>query len=181
MAQDTAAPAKAPFLPGSILWQRKGPLPVWAWALVGLALVFVIMWWRRNRAEPQGGQGYYRDELPGDQGAPPIFVMPPSIPPNVTVPITVQPPATVPPAPPGGGAGPPTVLPSTAVAPAGKNLYEWIDELNTANPGLAFNFGKLDLYNPNWRNTSGLYWESTPGNPNAKTPKLKSSRSFRIR
>jgi hypothetical protein len=177
-AQQTKAPAgKAPFLQGSVIWQKKGPLPVWAWAIIGLALVFIIMWWRRNQ-QASTDPGFYRDELPGDQGAPPIFIVPQA--PVSPVTILPAPPATVPTAPPGGGSAPPMALPTQLTAPANKNLYEWIDEVNRANPGLEFNFGKLDLYNPGWRN-SGLVWSPTPGNPSAKTPTLTAPRSFRVR
>lgn len=98
-----------PFAKGSIIWEKKGPLPVWGWALIGLALVLLVVWWRRDKAEATANQvaTNYTDELPGDQSAPAIFILPPeaarrSPTPN-DMPRWRRPPATVPEAPPGSG------------------------------------------------------------------------------
>lgn len=110
----TSAPAttaQGPFLKGSILWQKKGPLPVWAWALIGLGVVLAISMWRRNSAASTATEAATgSDELPGDQTAPPVFVVPQAATPAVNV--TVEtPPATVPTAPPGGGRDAPPGVP----------------------------------------------------------------------
>jgi hypothetical protein len=105
--QTPPAQTTAPFAPGSIIWQRKGPLPVWAWALLLLGAVLAWSMWRKNRSAADAtaiatGDG---TPLPGDQTPPPVFVVPQAATPavNVTVPIT-----TVPTAPPAAGAPPPT-------------------------------------------------------------------------
>jgi hypothetical protein len=112
MAAEVAAPAESqPFLRGSIIWQKKGGLPVWAWGGLVLLVALVFVWWRgrgdQTQAQAdQAATGY--DNLPGDQSAPPVFVVPQAPNPIITTPITV----TVPAAPPGGGRdGPPQVPP----------------------------------------------------------------------
>jgi hypothetical protein len=134
-----------PFLKDSIIWERKGPLPVWAWALMLLLVVLVYSWWRRNRAAATATEQTtgYVDELPGGQTAPPIFIVPPANPPpvNVTTPVTV----TVPPAPPGGGAPPPPMPPPTPNNP------------KPAAPGLFVTVAKWTRTNPPWNSTiSGI-------------------------
>lgn len=181
--------APAPAKPGgkfafnkAMLTERKGPLPVWAWLAIGVAVLLVVAWWRRNQraAADEAAVGYPRDELPGDQGAPPIFVVPPA----ATPPVNVNVPVTVPTAPPGAGAPPPggtpAQLPTTAEAAADEDLYAWVVRLNEKHPGLNLDFGKLDLFNPGWRDKFGLYWVPVPG-ANYKIPKLRSAKTFRIR
>jgi hypothetical protein len=93
--QQPATTSQGPFLKGSILWQKKGPLPVWAWLGIGLLLVVVFMVWRRNRAAGEATEaatGY--EQLPGDQTAPPVFVMPQPPNPIVTVTVPTAPPGT---------------------------------------------------------------------------------------
>jgi len=123
----TAPPARtsAPFAKGSIIWEKKGPLPVWAWAGLLLGLVLIVVMWRRNKTQAEantaatGGADY--GILPGTQGAPAIFVVPqvggttipsdhqprtPSprdMPRRRRHPGPVPPDTTTPPAPPGGG------------------------------------------------------------------------------
>jgi hypothetical protein len=106
MAQPTATQTSGqPFAKGSIIWRKYGPLPVWAWALIVLGVVLAWSVWRRNKAADENTEAElaYVDELPGDQTAGPIFIVPqlpaPNVGPiNVTAPIS-----TVPTAPPGGG------------------------------------------------------------------------------
>lgn len=90
----------------ALLMRRKGPLPLWAWIGGLLVTVLAIMYWR-NRKNAQTADANAVDVAPGDQSAPPIFVVPQQPAPTVTVPITVQPPGpptgTVPTAPPGAG------------------------------------------------------------------------------
>lgn len=175
----TAAATKEPFLKGSVLWQKKGPLPVWAWAIIGLAVLFVIMWWRRNKAAAASAEVATGQEnpLPGNQGAPPIFIMPQGPAPSVTVPITVTPPAgrvpavpripseTVPTAPPGGGASNPRVpplaqAPEFASVPIESNLYEWIKGLNNDYPALGLTLERLRVFNPDV-DTKYIRWRDT--------------------
>ena len=94
-----APPAKGPFLKNSIIWEKKGPLPVWAWALIVLGLVLAVTMWRKNKAASDTTTTDVGN-VPANQAAPPIFIMPQGPAPNVTV--------TVPAAPPGAGRpGPP--------------------------------------------------------------------------
>jgi len=145
------APVKtssAPFAKGSIIWQKKGPLPVWAWAGLVLGLVLVVTMWRRNKSQGEanyaatGGMDY--GPLEGTQGAPAIFVVPQvggTVLPNgggkkwtpKNMPPRRPPDQTNPPAPPGGGRqDPPGVpapslpqIPATLTVPANENLYNW--------------------------------------------------------
>lgn len=50
MTQPTAAtvPANPPFARGSLIWERKGPLPVWGWAALVLVLLLGVTYWRRR-------------------------------------------------------------------------------------------------------------------------------------
>lgn len=113
--------ASQPFAKGSIIWQKKGPLPVWAWALILLGIVLAWSVWRRNKADADATEAdlAYVDELPGDQTAPPVFVIQPGPQPpvnvNVTAPIT-----TVPSAPPGGGRVTPPTVPRPYEPPTAK-------------------------------------------------------------
>lgn len=115
------------------LTQKRGPLPVWGWILALVAVLFVAVWWRRNRAAgtateaATGSQSSYLD----NQAAPPVFVVPQAATPAVNVgPFNNT--ITVPEAPPGAGAPPPTTgLPSSVGAPGpATNLYEWADRWN---------------------------------------------------
>lgn len=151
MAVDQAAPKSAPFAQGSIIWQRKGPLPVWAWALIVLGLVLAVTMWRRNKAAGEADEARtgHLDELPGDQTSGPIFIVPQAPTPPVTVntPVTV----TVPPAPPGGGAPPPTVPPKVPTPtpvpkpPAGT----WVK------------VAKFTSTNPPWNSTLSGIWSAS--------------------
>lgn len=106
----SSAPAqRAPFAQGSIIWRKVGPLPAWAWALIVVGLIIAWQAWRaRNAATEQASGGAVDPEqLPGDQTAPPVFIVPQA----PTPPVIVNPVITVPTAPPGGGANPPTQPP----------------------------------------------------------------------
>ena len=82
MAVDqTPTQTSEPFLKGSLIWRKMGPLPVWAWALIVLGVALAWVSWRRNRAAGNEAATGYTDELPGNQSAPAIFVVP-----QVTVP-----------------------------------------------------------------------------------------------
>lgn len=108
--------------PMALLKEKRGPLPVWAWVLIGLGVLLAVEWWRRNRAAaaaaattgdtPTG----YRDELPGQQHYPsPIFIVPGATTPPVNVgPIVLPPPTEQPPPPP--SPPPPTTPPTTPPA-----------------------------------------------------------------
>lgn len=142
----TSAP---PFAKGSIIWEKKGPLPVWAWAGLVLGLVLIVVMWRRNKTQGEanyaatGGMDY--GPLAGTQGAPAIFVVPQvggTVIPNGDkkkpsprdMPRRRTPDQTTPPAPPGGGRqdppgtpAPPGLpqIPASLTVPANENLYAW--------------------------------------------------------
>jgi len=104
MAVAQQAPASnAPFLKGSIIWEKKGPLPVWAWALLVLGLVLAVTMWRRNSASATATEATTGGDVPPNQAAPPVFIVPQGPPPNVTI--------TVPGAPPGAGRPHPPLTP----------------------------------------------------------------------
>lgn len=92
-----------PFLKGSIIWQKKGPLPVWAWAAIGLGVVLAVSMWRRNKAEATSTEVATGDPgtLPGNQSAGPIFVVPGAATPAVNVTVPTAPPGAGRPRPPG--------------------------------------------------------------------------------
>ncbi len=76
---DTATiPASPPFAPQSVIWQKRGPLPVWAWMLIGVAVLFMLTWWRRNRtAAASATSDAYSSPTIQQQGYPAVFVLPP--------------------------------------------------------------------------------------------------------
>lgn len=127
--QAPAATGKQPFMKGSIIWEKKGPLPVWAWALIFLAGLLLFVLWRRNLAATAAATTTGDETiLPGNQSPPPVFIVPQAATPAVQVPINVLPapvtPATVPAAPPGGGAPPPAQAPaSPAPVPSAPGKY----------------------------------------------------------
>lgn len=140
-----------PFMKNSLIWQKKGPLPVWAWMLVVLALLLAVTWWRRNRdasAATTSTSGF-TDALPGDQTAPPVFIIPPGQagppgPPGTPGPAGPQgPPGTVPTAPPAGGSNPPLAVPKEVSVPGPNvSIYKWLSDLN-AQYGLSLDLNKL--------------------------------------
>lgn len=95
-----AAGGQPPFARGSMIWRKAGPLPMWAWGLILLGVALAWSLWRRNRAAGEASTAAAGEELPGDQTAPPVFVVPQA---PVSPVVVTPPPATVPPAPPGGG------------------------------------------------------------------------------
>lgn len=126
MSADVAPTAQAAgpgFLRGSIIWQRKAGLPVWAWGGIALVLVLVIVWWRGRGQADANSTTTGDEDVPGNQTPPPVFIVPQAPNPIITTPITV----TVPEAPPGGGRpGPPPVppgMPPPAPTPAPPGGY----------------------------------------------------------
>jgi nucleoid-associated protein YgaU len=102
--QAVKTPSDPPFAKGSIIWRKQGPLPVWAWTLIALLVLFAVVWWRRNKAaavDAEASTSY--EQLPGDQTAPPVFIVPAGQPGPAGPAGPAGPPGTVPPAPPGGG------------------------------------------------------------------------------
>jgi hypothetical protein len=180
-APPKAKQGKAPFMAGSMIWQKKGPLPVWAWIVIGLSLLFVVTWWRRNKAAAtesnEAVTGIYRDELPGNQGVP-VFVVPQAPAAPVTIlppPPPPTPPVTVPEAPPGGGAPPPMQLPEFMQVPTEQNLYTWFS-------GQGTNFAAVDAWNPGWRDRDkSLWWKANPDGSNNKIPQLKTPLVLKVR
>lgn len=171
MATETRQDA-GPFLKNSVIWQKKGPLPVWGWMIVGLALIFIVVWWRRNRSASVATEAA-TGEPGGDQSAPPIFIIPPGPPGMPGPPGPPGPPGTVPPAPPAGGSPPPLQIPTTVSVPLNKNLYEWVNELNAGYPGLDTSFVKMfgskkndpKALNPKARDYMKWQNPSRPGDP----------------
>jgi hypothetical protein len=113
----------APFAKGSIIWEKKGPLPVWAWALILLGLVLAVAMWRRNKNDAAATETTTGDSapLPGNQSAGPIFIVPSAATPAVNIT------NTVPHAPPGAGRPtPPSNPPPTGFRDTGP---QWTDAL----------------------------------------------------
>ena len=155
----TAPVARRPFMQDSIIWERKGPLPVWGWAAAVLLLALGYAWFRRGKADKAAASsatGGLKDELPGDQTAPTIFLLPVNSPgqvgspnsmpkhrPRHVPPGTTPPPATVPEAPPAAGSPPPVAtpaaqkpwIPDTVDVPANTNLYNFSQELENTYQG----------------------------------------------
>lgn len=145
MAVAERAAETAPGVRG-LLQRRYAGVPVWAYAAAALALVLVIAYWRSRRGQADATAVSTGDdtELPGDQSAPPVFIMPQQPPPvvNVTLPPS---PATVPPAPPGGGRTTPPGVPPKPTPPP-------------RPPGLMVTVTKYTTHNPPWSSTlSGIF------------------------
>lgn len=129
----TTIPANPPFARGSLIWQKRGPLPVWAWMLIGLLGLLVFTWWRRNRTAAASGKGEI-PVVPGSQQQTPVFIVQPT-------------PATPPHCPPGGGRpAPPAANPGSPFPPppetvstvGGQTSDPWINDM-TARYGLYWN------------------------------------------
>lgn len=157
-APATTSTSSAPFLKGSIIWEKRGPLPVWAWALIVLGLVLAITMWRRNRAAADPTPQEVGTDYPDNLDNRPIFVVPQGANPivNVDVPITNELPATVPNAPPGGGRpNPPAKAPKQ---PAPKS------------PGKFIPVAKWTAKNPPFNSTlSGIWSHFSKTGPSGKT------------
>jgi hypothetical protein len=188
----STAPSSPPFAKGSIIWERKGPLPVWAWALIGLLVVLVFTWWRRNRASANEAAtgGAVDQALPGDQGAPPVFIMPPSVSPIVNVSPVVKvktpPPTTVPPAPPAAGRedppGVPAMNPDKAKTHtqghAGENVYDWAHYYFGPFVPLNKAFAEWERINAQFNPRSNVKWLPTT-KPQGE-PVFKETMTYRL-
>lgn len=153
VAQRNAAPAGGGVR--ATLMRRYGGVPVWAYVAVILALLLIVAYWRARRTDATATAVATGDgtELPGDQAAPPVFIVPagPAGPPGAPgapgapgIPGPAGPPATVPPAPPGGGR---TTPPATVPAPK-----------PTAPVGVTIPVVKWTKSNPPWASTlSGIF------------------------
>lgn len=106
MDQTDASPASG----GSLLTRKYGPLPVWAWASIGLGLLVIVLYMRGSTAPGDApSSDAPGDEVGGDGRTGPIFILPPVNTPTVVV----TPPATPVTAPPGGGRpGSPSTAPA---------------------------------------------------------------------
>lgn len=165
------APVKTgsrPFAQNSIIWERKGPLPVWAWALLVLAGALVIAWWRRNRSAGKAAQVAtgYTDELPGDQSAPIILIAPqPSSPSPLMMPRRRR--GTAEGTPPGAGRdrSPGARALEEITAKEGWNLDGLIADVQSYDPG--FTEQKFMQLNPGVKlgqsNAGGWVSSSNPG------------------
>lgn len=107
---ETDGGGNEPFLKGSVIWRKVGPLPAWAWMGLALGALLAFSVWRKNRAQSEAGSPADSISAPlGNQTAPYVFVSElhqtiPQTPINITVPG----------APPGGGRpDPPTTPPTT--------------------------------------------------------------------
>lgn len=81
-----------------ILTRKRGPLPMWAWLVIGLGLLLLVMYFRGGSGAPDASEAPGSE--PGDQLTPPaVWIVPQTQTPTVIV----SPPTTVPTAPPGGG------------------------------------------------------------------------------
>lgn len=145
-AVTATVPADPPFAKGSIIWQRKAGLPVWAWALIGLGLALAVTVWRRNQTGQTGQAPDVYDAGIGTLQPNPIFILPPGQqgPPGPPGPPG---PGTVPGAPPAGGRRrPPRQNPGSPFPPPpnevtvtkGANSDAWINSM-TAQYGLYWN------------------------------------------
>lgn len=150
-----AATGTKPFAKGSIIWEKKGPLPVWAWALIVLGVLLAWSLWRKNKTASTANATVTGDgsPLPGDQTAPSIFIVPPASPPpvNVTVPVTTVPAGppvgdTTTTAPPAGGAAPPSGPPAGTGSPV------------PSPPGVYVTVAKYTSSNPPWNSTLWGIW-----------------------
>jgi hypothetical protein len=123
-------PARPPFAAQSIIWEKRGPLPVWAWLIIGLAGLFAALWWRRNKAAAaEANTGYTGTAaINQQQTIPPIINTWPSVPPG------------------GGRNNPPTTNPGSPFPPApakvtvqgGTSSDAWINTM-TGSYGLYWN------------------------------------------
>jgi hypothetical protein len=170
----TPTQTSEPFLKGSLIWRKMGPLPVWAWALIVLGVALAWVSWRRNRAAGNEAATGYTDELPGNQSAPAIFVVP-----QVTVPSA--PPAGGRPHPPGGGTGVRylTLGPSLGVRETTgreRDLYDWLKDIGGPKYGMS-DMDQLRALNPGL--DKSLNWRPRPGGP--KSPVFKSPTAVRVR
>lgn len=151
----TAATVSKPQGTRSLLMQKRGPLPVWAWIALVLVLALTFAWWRARGTNAAANAVATGDDtaLPGDQSAPSVFIVPagPTGPAGSPGPAgsagpagPVGPPATVPPAPPGGGrTDPPGVPPAPKPAPP---------------VGVTVTVGKWTDKNPVWNSyLSGIF------------------------
>jgi len=123
----TTIPANPPFMKGSVIWQRKAGLPVWAWLMIGLAVAFAAMWWRRNKQSAAEATTATPDP---NQQQTPVFIVP-----QAPVPSVIN---TVPGAPPGSGrTSPPSKAPGAGFPPtpreitvqAGTSSDDWINAM----------------------------------------------------
>jgi len=176
MTQPATQTAPAPFLQGSIIWQKKGPLPVWGWMALVLGVALIWAWLRRRNA-PTDTTGGMVDELPGDQTAGPIFIVPSAAAPAVNVvlptPVTppttppVTPPTTPPPVPPGGGRDTPPGNP-VPTSPGTKIPVDSYPAWNSTISGIFAHFKRQNR-------TTATRWEDVWNHPmNADLRKLRS-------
>ncbi len=181
MATETATKSP-PFAKGSIIWEKKGPLPVWAWALILLGLVLAVVMWRKNKNAADATEVATGDPsaLPGNQSAGPIFIVPQAATPAVNV--------TVPTAPPGAGRPwPPRATPPIPSAPAqlpaftnvkaGMVVDDWINGLQAAGYNVYWN--QLVEWNKN-QGPGGIMGNVTASNDPRKRV-FKYDTAYRVR
>lgn len=127
---------------GSILTRKTGPLPNWVWMALLLLVALIYSMWKRNQEVPvEEDNGPSVETVPGDQTAPPVFILPQAPQPTVTVPVTVNTPPSAPPA--AGRPDPPATPPKPAAPPAKP----------TAPTYQTVSVGKYTSKNPPWNST----------------------------
>lgn len=164
---------------GSLLARKWGPMPVWAWALIGLAVAWGIAKYRSTKAAAAAAADATNLTTADGQAVAPQFVIENNMPFSPSAPVTVPagPPAPVV-TPPGTAPGPPVVKPpappakkppAKAPAPKGKakaGVYRVVsgDTLSSIAAKHGTTAQKLFTYN------------TTPGNRPAATIALLKSR-----
>jgi hypothetical protein len=131
----------------SIFKRKTGPLANWMWMALLLLAALLYALWKRNRAsaDVNAVEEGPSEELPGDQTAPPVFILPQNPQPTVPVNVTVNNPATPPSAPP-VGSKPVTPLPSVQPKPSAPSK----------SPAVAYDTVKVVKYtkgNAAWNST----------------------------
>lgn len=140
-APTTTPTGRQPFLQGSIIWRKVYGVPVWAAALVLVAVLVLVVSWRRARATTAVGLQ--------SVGAPPIEGYPAPIV-NVPPPVVQVIPTTPPNVPPAGGATQPTVP-----TPLGK--YVDVATYTSSNP--PWNSTLSGIYRHYAGQTTASSWE----------------------
>lgn len=147
-------PANPPFAKGSIIWERRAGLPVWAWAAL-VIVGFLIFWtWRRNRQPATAPRAdTVASSATTDLASKNIFILPgPGV-------------YTGPGCPPGGGRDEPAGSYDTYEVNEGNHLVWLVEHVKQYMPN--YDESRLVADNPSasiaFANSSGYVKEGTPG------------------